>query len=152
MGRHRSELSAGSRRYVTIRRRIVPSEILRRCPKLVVDVAREVPLWLRVPGDARVGRLGDELFAILADILEHKRDIGARDVPVSFQKRVGLPVEGAARRRMLETREIVVVAVDDNGRVLDAPCVEPVGRRSANGLGETERQETHARHESTDDG
>ena len=136
---------------MTVGRGGIICEILRRGSKLIVDVAREVPFRICGSSDARIGGFRDELPAILTNILEHERNVGSGDMPISFQKRVRLSIESTPCLRMFETREIVIVAVNDDGRILDAPGMEPVRRFTANRLREAECEETDACHESGDD-
>ena len=148
---HGPKLIPRCRRYVTIGSRIVSRCVDARGTILIVDVTWEVPVQVAAASrDRGISSLGDEIPAVLVDILEEEGDVVPSGIPTTFEKRVLIAIE-SAYLRVLEIRRIVVVAVDDNRRLFYRPCVIPIGRFSTNGFRESESKETDTSHEREDD-
>lgn len=150
-GVDRGELLASLWLGVASRTGIVPREIQRGSPKLVVHIAGEIPIHVPIgSGDGGVGCLRDIGLAVLIHVLEHERDIGCSCVPVSDEDGIRLAIE-VADFGVMEVGEIVVVPMYDDGAVLDRTSVVTIGRFATHSLGETEGKETDACHKGEDD-
>lgn len=84
-------------------------------------------------------------------ILEHETEIHGGDVPSSFVERIGFAIEYSGDEGMIERREIVVLAIDNNRRFVDGSGKVSVRRSAAYGLVEAERKETNASHTAEND-
>lgn len=149
---HIRQLTPRRRTRMTIRPLLVARQIRPSRPKLVIYIAREIPIQISlVPTDTRRPGLGDQAKAVLVDVLEQKTRVRPSEIPSTLNERISLSVECGACVRVLEVAEIVIVPMDDHRAVLDVPCVVPIRRVSAHGFRESESKETDTSHECQDD-
>lgn len=120
--------------------------------KLIVDVAREVPIeHITIASDTRAWTLSDEPKTVLVCLLKQKRGIIACHIPPALEQRVGLAIEDGGGLRMFEFGEIIVEAMDDDGAVANSSGVEAVRGLAAHTLRKSECEVTDTSHKNKDD-
>ena len=122
-------------------------EVDTRIASLTVDIAGKIPVQVSaVTGDRGICCFGDEVATVLIDLLEEEGYIVPSRVPTSFKQRV-LPSGPRSDGGMVKAGEVVIEAMDDNGRGLNFSGMEPSRGFAADGQRETEGKETDASHE-----
>jgi len=128
----------------------VSRQVTRTRSILIVKIAGEIPTHLipLIRDSTSCGR-SDDVEAFLVDLLKEERSIhgGSVEDVVERVRTFGNTVRG----RVTEPIEIVVVTVVDHGTSFDRSSVVSESRSTADGLSETESEETDECHRETDD-
>lgn len=112
---------------------------------LIVKVTREIPTHLvsLIRNSTSSGR-SDDVEAFLVDFLEEERSVHGGSVEDVVERVRSF--RNTVCCRMSETIEIVIVTVVDHGTSFDRTSVVSETGSTANGLSETESEESDERH------
>lgn len=89
-----SKILPSSARDMAGRRLIIRRKVYTGRAKLIVNVARKVPLEVAIlSGDGGIAGSRYDTTAVLANILEHKRDVGPCDPIAAVENWVAVPIE-----------------------------------------------------------
>lgn len=143
----------GRRRRMTVQRRLVPGNVLRGHPELIVQVAREIPTQppIRSLRDSASGGGGDQPPTVLVDPLEQETGILSSGLPSVREQRVRGSVERVPSGRMGPVGKLVSVTVDEEISLVGFPSLDTESLGTADGLGKSESDETDDTHEEKDE-
>lgn len=145
---HRVEIVPRRRRCMTVCRVRVSGQVDSRFPILIVQITREIPRHsIPVLRNCRRVRRRQNVQAILVDFLKQETRVLASGHPVVHKERVLRSVECRSRGRVVPVSKVIAVPVDDQRRVARRSTLDSDTGRRANGLGETECDETDGGHQ-----
>jgi hypothetical protein len=139
---------------MTVKGGVVASIVDRTASILVVQIARKVPTQSPITSlrDRASRSSRNDTLTVLVDTLEQERSVLATGLPSIRIERIGSTVERGSSSRMRPVGKLVSIPVDDQVTRVGFPSLDTKTLGTADGLGETESDETDDSHEEEDDG